>query len=376
MNGAQTFVKTDKCNTEIIVPTLDDRKEGVKGFREVLKGNLGNLVFRRVTKVIAYEGDYICTEKFNVDMGGNIVSGLCKKGEIFTDDEKKRKVLEHYANFAIFTSHTSIRKENDNVKGEIYGNSQNYADFDLFDFEFHPQNRTLLPRVGDLVCGAVNVTDSGAQYAYWFVCSEQFLRFWTLVMFDKHESFDKILEKKGQTIDEETLRRKVLSGNHLMTNGFRKWMLSVSQTQIDGKTIVSEPEENEKRFWTNRTEAASAYVHVYCCLILILKYMELPCESNVPNNINDGPYMIYWDLPEGWLENLCLQYSLYPQYKPRTVTFPLVTTLPKGTKFVDVPLVEVPLVDVPLVEVPFVAAEEQIYEVEDGVCVPFQNFDE
>ncbi|HMP28202.1 MAG TPA: hypothetical protein PKD85_01295 [Saprospiraceae bacterium] len=343
--GVQTKVLTEKpkrfetVDAEIVIPLLDECTLKVKAVRELVKANLGNLVFRRVKTAIAVPNNYIHTTITTPLENGDVENKCYGEGEIvtFAPEEYKRNVAEHYKDFSVFTTNAKIRKENDQINGEIYGHSKNYADFDITNFEFYPVARTMKPREGDLVCGAVDFDKKGfAHYAYWFVCSEQFLRFWTLVMFDQHDSFHKVLDKtspnKNKKIDEEALRRKVLSGNHLMTCGYRKWLLSCDQTLVDGKKIWSTYEELKERFWLHRTEAASMHVHIYTALILLLRYNELPCEYNVPNNINNGPFMKEWDLPEGWINAFCASNGLYPQYYTKIVKQQVMDkNPPKGT---------------------------------------------
>ena len=49
------------------------------------------------------------------------------------------------------------------------------------------QKDVALPRKGDLLCGAVKPNSRGKlYYSQWFICSEQFYRAWTLLMYDTH----------------------------------------------------------------------------------------------------------------------------------------------------------------------------------------------
>lgn len=388
ITGVQTKVLTENKiannrfstqDVEVVVPLLEEQTKCVKGAFELVKGNLGNLVFRRVKTPIAVPENYLYTSSTTPLENGGVETKFYKAGDVYsiTPEEYKRNVAEHYKDFSMFTSEAKIRKENDRVRGEIYGHSKNYADFDLMDFTFHPTSRTMKPREGDLVCGAVEFDKKGnANYAYWFVCSEQFLRFWTLIMYDQHDSFRKVLEKntkkenrtKSKKVDEDALRRKVLSGNHLMTGGYRKWLLSCDQTLISGRKIVSEPKELLERFWLHRTESASMYVHVYAALVLLFRYYELPCENNVPNNINNGPFMNKWDLPENWVRNFCITNGIYPQCYTKIVQVPVIgNEPPKGTKFAE--------------PEPVLLSEESNSEKlgsedEDGIFIPNQFDDE
>lgn len=358
---------------EIKVPVIETG--GLDIYKDEMRKALGNLVFRRVEKVVYMDESYLGTSFTFPDLCGNLESIFYEKNVQvqFSEDEVKRNVGEHYMDFSVFTSLSKLRKD-DGIEGEIYGHSEKYADFDFISLEFYPVDRTIIPRKGDLVCGAVSVDKNGsnAQYSYWFVCSEQFLRFWTLLMYDNHETFHKLIEKnKDKTqkkkfdkkIDEEILRRKVLSGNHLMSAGLRKWLLSCRDTVIGDKHIVSNRNEIFDRFWLHRTEYASQFVHIYTALISILRYREMPCLENVPNNLNGGPVMRYWDLPQGWLENMYMRWNLTSEIYSRFVQVQILDTVnpPAGTQFVE--------------HIPQENLGQFINMNDENIFIPFQNFE-
>jgi hypothetical protein len=182
---------------------------------------------------------------------------------------------------------------------------------------------------------------------YWCVASDQFLRAWTAIMFDWHETFDKLVgnamniqtikivdSKEAGTFNESeifarkfigennfvadgtsskescvnevvtvvknkntVLREKLFVGNKLMTNSWLKRKLALKFNNLDFP-------ENEKkeRFWYMRSEYISKrWVDTYCALVLIARYGELPCPVNVPNNNDNEPKRHFWHLPEEFI---------------------------------------------------------------------------
>jgi hypothetical protein len=402
----RTFISTKKESKEI--PVLKGGKgmtDPSDSLRTILKERFGCLIFRRIEKVHVAQKNYINTVHARPSADGismeTTVYGVGEMPPAFTATEAAQNVFENYSQFSITTSTDAQRKEADNYMGRpIKGHSDNYADFDLVNFTFVPCERTMRPREADLVCGVVDTRGIDAlggsketlTYSIWFVCSEQFFRFWTLIMLNYHSSYDKIIEKprggkdsrRFTAADELALKRKVMAGNHLMTNGYRKWMLSCAQDRVGGRSVESVEDEIQKRFWVHRTECAANWVHYYAALILIVRYKEMPCDHNVPNNLNSGPFMTEWDLPQGdgggittaptssWIQIMCEDYSLYPRMVTREVEVRVFddSAPPRGTRFVQ-DAIEEDEVAVDAIEVPGVTNLEDI-EGDDNLFIPVQ----
>ena len=137
------------------------------------------------------------------------------------------------------------------------------------------------------------------------ICSEQFLRMWTLVMHDWHETFDKMIACDTLKEDrEKVLRDKLFKGNRLMTNSWLKTYLSL---ESEGKDMTID--ESREKYWFYRTEISSIkWVDVYTSIILIIRYNELPCYLNVPSHLNVETKEKFsrdsWSLPPAFLSNL------------------------------------------------------------------------
>lgn len=323
-------------------------KTGFDKFREVVLKNLSSLIFRRVAKVVASEEDFLSAKYIIPDETGSLVEAVYERnGDIpVTEAEIPKNVEMHYKKFFLFTQRDPLRTDTDKIgRQAILCRSDMHGDLDMFenvDFRFSRTPCTILPREGDLLCilPVRGKGGKGPEAKFWFVCSEQWMRTWTLITQNTHETLRKL------SADESILRRKVFSGNHTMTNGYRKWLLSCEQSGF-----TSDYSELEKRFWILRSEKASIdYVHMYSALVLMLRYGELPSpgfraeeaitlsdldvrRASIPNNLDNGPFMYQWDLPENWLEKIIEKYQITEEYGARQVELLLVDPqhIPKGT---------------------------------------------
>src|SRR5579862_2483818 len=210
-----------------------------------------------------------------------------------------------------------IREEPSIIENKpIFLHSNNYDQFDFTincDVEFYNNKdlcRPITPMPGDLIFiflsnKTIENYSNTPQNRYinadkWFVASEQFLRAWTAVMYDNHETFYKWFPANTEEINPAILREKFLSGGRLMTNSFRKHYLSC----IDNKKEITQSDVKQK-FWYLRTEYASCqYVDIYAAIVLLAKYGELPCILNVPNNKDSENRRLSWDLPFNFISNL------------------------------------------------------------------------
>lgn len=264
-------------------------------------------------------------------------------------DIEERQVEKYYSEYFCVTSDVALRPGTPGEKligkNRLILNSANYGEPDFFakmDFkmrklpsETDAQEYKALPRpprivrgqkCTDIACILATKGKIGPEVKCWFVCSPQLMRAWTMIMFREHES----LKKLAST--EEELRKKIFSGNHTITNTYLGWMLSCQQNNL-----LSDFDEIKKRFWSLRSEYASrAWMHIYSALVLMLRYQECPGNTNVPNKLDDGPFMKTWNLPEDWLEALFAKYGIEvipdPAYRVLNVPVYPATFIPKGTR--------------------------------------------
>lgn len=188
-----------------------------------------------------------------------------------------------------------------------------------------PKNLKSVPptagKNGSIVCVILD-PNSPNRRPRWFVASNQLVRFWTLVMYGPdHVSFVKASAKCPD------LRTYFMRSVTLSTNGFRKWTLGYH----DHGEWTPETAEDEKpgstrndRFWMCREEkTASRYCHIYLALTLIMEYEEVLSPKNLPSGGTETPPMRFWDLPEGFFENVIYQLTgrktqggfFYPNYR-------------------------------------------------------------
>lgn len=300
-------------------------EESLANLRDVFTKNTANLIFRRVGRVVAKDSDLIHTIVKTAES-----SKVIPKDEKFVASEQEwlQNVEQVYSKFYFFTTTTSLRENDRWGPIGIYGVSNKYAEIDVVDsmnFRFRPRFSTQTPpREGDLVCGLVTKPVPGRtnpEFKSWFICSEQFFHAWTSIIYKDHESISKDFD------DDAKIRRYLMSGNRLCTNSFLKWKLACEQSMVD-----SNKDELEKRFYRLRTESISKrWVHVYAALVLILRYKELPSKDNVPNNLDKGPKMTQWSLPDGWVERLVKVYGITVTQEQRENIPNTRQMIPKGT---------------------------------------------
>lgn len=199
---------------------------------------------------------------------------------------------ERAASFEGVTTRSVLRSEDPYSRQAVHFSSREFATLDPISFEWIPQRTEIVPQVGDLICGTIEEDRSHApRFSRWFVCSEQFFRCWTLIMYKNHASFQRVqLEKKNP-------QAYWMSGNRLMTAGHLKWRLS---NEAHGVRYTQQ--EDRKKYWHLRTEPTSVkWIHVYCALVLMLRYHVRPDQTNVPVN-RGGPTYPHWHLPKNWIK--------------------------------------------------------------------------
>ena len=225
-----------------------------------------------------------------------------------TPEEKERQTRQEYETYSGYTSSQALRSNDPYGGMDIEFTFETNAQFNLEKLSFDTDSASKVPpqapilvdgkisTVGDLICGWVDPGKNGKdpEYVNWFVCSEQFFRAWTLIMYDNHEVFPKIYGRADQ------MRKRMLSGNRLNTNSYLKWLLGCIHSGVQ----VTE-QEMIQHFYSQRTEYISKFtVHTYTSLALLVRYGELPRENNIPNNADNSYKMKEWSLFPGLLEKL------------------------------------------------------------------------
>ncbi len=210
--------------------------------------------------------------------------------------EVERNVEFRYHNYWGWSSRTPLRSNDDFLGSPIFFERKTFGRFDPILLAIVADStpaRDVPPREGDLVCGIVKTDARGKLfYSQWFICSEQFYRAWTLVMYDSHSSFAKAEKKKCGA------KTYWMSGNRLMTNNYLKWVLGLKE-----KGLAPTTDDQKTRYWHQRCEkTARTWIHVYCALVLLIRYRELPEASNVPIvRGTDTHSYPHWHLPSHFI---------------------------------------------------------------------------
>jgi len=263
-----------------------------------IRDKLKAFIFRRASKVS-------CSQLYQIRYytNPNTYTKISNISSI-TTQEFDQNIEFRYRNYYGWSSKVSLRENDSFPEVFIYFSKNNFGNFDPILLQIEPDStngRDIAPREGDLICGIVKPDSNGKlHYSQWFICSEQFYRAWTLLMYDSHSSFKKAEQKRCGA------KAYWMSGNRLMTNNYLKWVLG-----LEKKGVLPSNEEQRKRYWHQRCEkSARTWIHIYCALVLIGKYNELPSESNVPVVRGDDthPYPS-WHLPPQFVQSFMKMYE-------------------------------------------------------------------
>jgi len=259
--------------------------------QDKVRDQLKTLVFRRVSSITHFQLSKI-RYYTKPDEHQQVVNGRS-----FTDQEWERNVECQYNSYYGWSSKTALRSNDSFSDIFIFYEKKNFGTFDPIRFQIEPDptnQRDVPPREGDLLCGIIKPDATGKLcYCKWFICSEQFYRAWTLMMYDTHSSFKKAEQKSCGA------KTYWMSGNRLMTNNYFKWILGSRELGI----TPSDTEQKE-RYWHQRCEKiARTWIHIYCAQVLILRYNEYPSKDNVPVVRGDEsrPYP-HWHLPPEFVQ--------------------------------------------------------------------------
>lgn len=315
---------------------------GLDMLRRTFVAATDRLIFRTVETVKRADEDRLHTSYMSPLQSGEISEKIATE-ESFSSEEESRNVERHARKFFCLTKPNALRpgtlgEKNFRNKPFVL-KSENYAEIDVLDnidFKFVPKKTETLPVVGDMVCIFPDEKGKNSEAKYWFVCSPQFLRAWTLIHFKDHDTIKKLVSNTETSSREEIVRQKVFSGNTTMTNSYLSWLLTCYQNGL-----VSSLDELQKRFWHLRTEDASRnFVHVYSALVLMMRYTECPGPNNIPNKLDKSPKFREWNLPFGWLQKIFEKYDLriHPDPAIRFIEQPfLLQEIPKGTSLYTPP---------------------------------------
>lgn len=277
---------------------------------DAFKNAFGSLVFRRVKEVHIHAPKVLHVVKVGED-GNPAPVGVVSQSNAHTisRDEMEKNVIELCSSYYFLTQLTPLRESDTYGKISLHGKRANKVELDVSRMALvgcSENQRQVMPRVGDLICGRVAKTKSEDgkdryHFSQWFICSDQFLHAWTAILYPECVSL-----RRYEDDDDAKVRRYLMSGNRLCTNSYLKYMAGAHDSGV-----AVPLEERRKRFYVLRTEETSiTHVHIYAALVLMIRYHELPSEHNVPNNLNGDPKLKGWSLPAGWLEMMVQRYAI------------------------------------------------------------------
>ncbi len=235
-----------------------------------------------------------------------IISSMVS-GEV--SEEESRKHVERICNdFRVKSGVKIVRKkfEEDRCPEFFYSKNMvepvlNQGRFEYVGCEKHEM--VVVPfyssQEPDLIC----YLDDKDMYTdtKWWVCSDQFMRMWTLIHFDTHRSF---YRQKTKTPTNTALGNKkyFMSGNRLVTDSWKKYILSCFQNNVE-----VDYEKSIERFYTKRTELCGQdHIDLYAALVSLAVFADDLSRSNVPTVGEGAPEKAdsareyqrkYWHIP-------------------------------------------------------------------------------
>ena len=277
--------------------------------KKQIRNHIGDFVFRRVLRNYVWAPVFV----LKISEDGTSHPFVMNHQSLKYPPGSKNDQFEFCPKFVTMTE-TRIMRRNDEFSDEsIVVPSENFSNFDPVSLKLvRDLNENVpLPRPAqkgassDLICGHVSRSKEGKPYySSWFLCSEQFLRLWTLLMHDTHSSF----YSYGKT--DQAQRRKLISGNRLRPNSYEAFRFA----NPDG--------DHSSMFNIYRTELAPlAYIHIYNAIATIARWGELPTRDNVPNNLR-GPQIDTWHLPENFAHKFLLYWMPRIQLEKDIITPP------------------------------------------------------
>jgi hypothetical protein len=265
--------------------------------KELCGGNDGVYIFRRVKFVDMTRPKYTWANKDCPERDLNTLSL----------DEMKKNVAVSCDKFYGDTTIHQLRYEPHRIQGKCV----------RFSSETYKKNEEVFtPMQGDLLCiwlSTENIHGSQMPFIvadHWFSVSEQYLRAFTAILYQWHDTFDQLIPRNTpQDKREEALRKKLFCGNTLMVNGWLKHKQTLEQAKM---TPMSKKESGDK-FYVQRWKEGQ-HVDELAALVLLARFGEIPTELNIPNNVS-GPKRTQWDLPEGFLERYEIELEVPPRPK-------------------------------------------------------------
>ena len=265
--------------------------------------HLGKLVFRRVSNVFDD-----CRQKVQVKFYSDDLSCyVAGEKDVFTEQEEIQNVERLYSEYSAQTTQSTFR-ENEPAfafRKAISFHTRNMCDIEMENLSFKLRKigeevPKIQVRPGDLVAGFVICRKEQPVYIKWFICSEQFLRMWTIIMYgEEHQTFQKKLEEDS-THPMGPVYKWLMSGNRLCTNNYLKWSLACIN-----EGIPVDERERRKRYFRYRSEdAAKRYIHLYACIVQVCVYLQFPEQENLPKTLDQGPQLKEWNLPADFKHKL------------------------------------------------------------------------
>lgn len=295
--------------------TLTIVSEEHKNILSFVRASLKDLVFRRVHRNLSRVnyGNLIEIREYYFDENNDqrykseiITSEDSRLASIEFTNQRLKDVQVHSttngkAGFRILTAGKAPRGESGQCLW-LSSDNQVRIDFEEGTFVLTPMKSSLVPPAGQLICGILS--EDGKTMDKWFACSEQFMRMWTLIMYDWHSSFKK--SAKRPVRDEKELLQWCLQGNTLVINGLARFRLN----HIAEAGNRDSAELKERNYRCDCPEPiARTNIHTYAAVVLMARFgITNLTGENVPRlynaDLTEESRPVAWSVPKNMYNNL------------------------------------------------------------------------
>lgn len=209
------------------------------------------------------------------DVKNKHVSMLCNKFKVKSGVRLPRRVNERDVCPVVFRS--------DCIVYPVFSNGEFSFPSYLAEFYTVPFTSATTSTPSDLICYLVDEKLPSNEWK-WFCCSDQFMRFWTIINFDSHISFFH-KKTKSQSVKSTAVKESFFRGNSLVVDAWKKWLVACQENDI-----IPSHEESIKKFFVKRCETISlTYLDIYSALVLASIYGEAPTYSNITTTGVNAP---------------------------------------------------------------------------------------
>ncbi len=237
-------------NSALVIRYYPKYKIPTLSTRLIIKDIWKDLIFREV-KTVKNKDESMVTYDYIND------SGFVRTKTFDTIDEAFKKVPVdkhcnihiHYRDYFGFTTHRAIRNNDIYCNQEIFFSRKCYGELNLNNktitgnFSLRRGYKSVPPQKKQYVCGLVETGEKGLFYRKWFICSEEFLKLWTMICEPEHYS----------------LKNKTIDGNYI-TKSFEEITKDLDTSKYDISSVDIPTKLKKEKYKSYNVETQVLYI--------------------------------------------------------------------------------------------------------------------